>query len=166
MSFNLKVISKSEGFDWTEFATGLVRIGEIDATSVQDMVTKVCNKASEKSATIDRLDIFAHGSNTYFEIGKDTIHSYTPNTHAGTLGKLKRFFPKDGIVVLNVCDIGQCEALIVTIARAVGVNVYACAGGVSPNLNIMWGVIVVGRPDGTFQRGVKIPVDPWDGVQS
>ncbi len=166
MGFTISVVGKSKEFDWTEFCTSLVRIGEIEVSSVKDMVHKVLHKATEKAAAVDRLDIFAHGSNTYFQIGDDVIHSFTPKMFSGEFSKLKRIFSKDGIVVLDVCDVGQCENLIKEMAVAFGVNVYACRGGVSPNLGIMWGQIVVGRSDGSFQRGVKIPVDPWDGVQS
>jgi len=150
-TIDLIVISKSDGGDFTEFMTGLVRFGEIDAISVADMVRKVRNKAMEKSTQIRRLDIFAHGTNTYISLGKDTIHSYTPNKHSAPLVQLKGVFSENGFVVLKVCEIGQAEELIVAIARAVGVPVFANKGGVSPNLNVGWGTWIVAKPDGTIK---------------
>lgn len=116
MAFTVTVIMKSKGFDFTEFATGLVRFGKINATSVADMVNKVSHKAAGRAEKIDRLDIFAHGTSTYIKMGEDDVlHSFTPNKHASTLGKLKGLFATDGMVALNVCDVGQSESLITAI---------------------------------------------------
>ncbi len=167
MGLTVTVVSKSEEFDFSEWATGLVRYGEINATSVADMVHKVKLKPTAQDK-IARLDLYAHGTSTYMTMGKDIIHSYTPNKHVPVLSGLKGLFTSDGIIVLNVCDVGQSPGVLKAIAKAAGVPVYGNTGGVSPNMGIFWGEMVVAYPDGRFFQGsgVRIPVDPWEGVQS
>lgn len=156
MGIDVVVVSKSESFDYTEFMTGLVRFGEIDATSVRNMVDQVISRAIQKSSQVRRLDIYAHGTANYFKVGKDVIHAWTPadkNPHLKTMARLKGIFSEDGYVVLNACEVGQSPSLIVHVAQAVGVKVYANTGDVSPNLGVGWGTMVIGYPNGAYARG-------------
>lgn len=155
MSIDVVVVSKSESFDYTEFMTGLVRFGEIDATSVRSLVDKVISRAVQKSSSVRRLDVYAHGAENYFSVGKDVVHAWTPadkNEHLKTFARLKGGFAENGFLVLNVCEVGKSMSLITNLARAVGVKVYANTGAVSPNLGVGWGATVIGYPNGAFAR--------------
>jgi hypothetical protein len=155
---DIKVLSKSG--DFTGFITGVLTFNELDAGSVPDMVNQVITKANKTK--IRRLDIFAHGTDTYFQIGDDVIHSFTPKLHMPVLGKLAGCFDKAGFLVLDVCEIGKCPSLLTEIARATGVPVYAFAGAFRPVLskvtNVGNGPTVAAFPDGRFlQSEVEIP---------
>jgi hypothetical protein len=169
----ISVVSKSDTFDWTAFCVGLVRIGEIEVSSVDELVKKVSRRCIAQSDSIERLDIFAHGSGGAFSIGDDHIGGVQRprKDPLYRLASLKGFFSDDGIVVLCVCEAGKGDGMLIELSRTVGVPVYATVGDVSPNLGFSnfgfrWGITVAAYPDGTSQRNVRIPVDPWEGPQS
>lgn len=147
---DVEVVAKSESLDYTEFMTGLVRFGEIDATSVNDMVTKVKERATEKSATVNRLDIFAHGTSNYISLGSDVIHAWTPKAQVPKLRGLRGIVAASGVVTLMVCNVGQSQDLLCAMAEAIGTKVQANRGDVSPNLGMGWGAWVVAWPNGTI----------------
>lgn len=135
---DLVVLGKSESWDFTEFMTGLVRFGEIEVSSVKDMVEKVLSKTSEKNAKVRRLEIYSHGTDTYLTRGTDVISSILKKEdnqkYYSVLRQLKEVFSENGYVILQICEAGKLEQIIVDIANAVGVRVYANKRGVSPNL--------------------------------
>lgn len=153
-SINVDVVIQYEKFDWSAYATGMMLIGEIDASSTEDLVKKVVRKAIEQSAQIHELAIYAHGASNQINFGKDYIHAWSAVQGAKKLSGLKGVMDANGRVILWVCEVGQSENLLVAIARAVGAQVYANTGDISPNLRLGWGVWVAAGPDGLVDRGV------------
>jgi hypothetical protein len=146
-------------FDATTFLTGLFSIGELDVESVADMVNQALGRAKSK---IRKLSIFAHGTDTYFRVGKDVVHSATPKVHMPVFARLRSSFADQGFMVLNVCEIGKRDGLIVELAQTIGVPVYAFAGDYRPMLDKAMGLTgfgtpVAGYPDGTFKVHVNDP---------
>jgi hypothetical protein len=155
------VVAQSEDFDWTEFATGLTRVGEIDVSSVAELVTRVRGHAISTPAYIDRLNIYAHGTPTYFTVGRDVVHSYRPQDHAPKFRGLQGTLAPSATITLYVCAVGQSEQLIRALAAAAGVKVQANTGDVSPNLGVGWGTWFVAWPDGTAARGLEWGFPPY-----
>jgi hypothetical protein len=150
---------KSE-WDTTTFLTGLLTVGELDVASVSDMVNQTIGRVA--SSKLRKLTYFGHGTDTYFNVGKDVVHSYTPKAHMPAFAKLRPCFAENGFVALCVCSIGKADGLIVELARALGVPVYAFAGDYRPVLDKVsglagFGTPVAGYPDGTFKVHVDDP---------
>jgi hypothetical protein len=146
----------------SSFMTGLVRIGEIEVSSVIDMVNKIVAKLQNGNQRIALLEIYAHGSPKYISLGDtDVIHDFTPRQHMPTLMRLRRHFTSEGAVVLYVCQVGQARNLLLEIAKTIGVPVFASTGDILPNMPLPFfnhGNYVVARPDGTFDaNGVSVP---------
>src|SRR5438046_3939627 len=118
-------VSQSESVDFTEFMTGLVRFGELDVTSVYDLVTQVTKRSRDKGSSVGRLDIYAHGSRNYISLGSDVIHAWTPDAHMATLRRLRGVLAPSAVVTLWVCEVGQAEKLIEKMAAAFGALVQA-----------------------------------------
>jgi hypothetical protein len=163
----ISVVSKPDGFDFTIFMARLVRIGEIQVSSVDDLVKKVSSQCIARSASIERLDIFAHGTGGIIHIGQDQLGGvHGPGEDPiYKLSGLKGFFSEDGMVALCVCEAGKGDGTMVEFSRNVGVPVYATTGDVSPNLSfsglgLWWGITVAAYPDGNFRRNVEMPNDP------
>jgi hypothetical protein len=162
MAAHIQVVAQYSDFwdQYSSFMVGLVRIGEIDVTSVTDMVNKIIAKLSTDNAKMALLEIFAHGSAQHISIGDDdAIHAFTPKQHMPTLVRLKTHFTSQGAVVLQVCEVGQAQNVLIEMAKTLGVPVFANTGDVSPNLpGFGDGINVVARPDGTFaNQSVSVP---------
>lgn len=147
---------------FSSFMTGLVRIGEIEVSSVIDMVNKIVAKLQNGNQRIALLEIYAHGSPKYISLGDtDVIHDFTPRQHMPTLMRLRRHFTSKGAVVLYVCQVGQARNLLLEIAKTIGVPVFASTGDILPNMPLPFfnqGNNVVARPDGTFDTNeVSVP---------
>jgi hypothetical protein len=162
MAAHIQAVAQYSDFwdQYTSFMTGLVRIGEIEVTSVKDMVNKIVAKLSKDNAKMAMLEIFAHGSPNFISIGDDDdIHAFVPKRHMPTLVRLKPHFTSQGAVVLQVCEVGQARNLLIEMAKTLGVPVFANTGDVTPNLpGFGDGVNVVARPDGEFEtQSVSVP---------
>lgn len=149
---DVEVVMQSDSWDPVEFLTGATRTGEIDATSVNDFVHQVRSRALEESSSINRLDLYAHGTSSYMSMGSDTIHSFTPQVHMPTLRRLRGIVAASGVVTLMVCDVGQAEELICAMAKAIGALVQANAGAVRPLLGMGCGTWFVAWPNGTTAK--------------
>ena len=153
MSIDLEVVCQSPEFDITEFITDVLSIGEIDVTSVDDLVRKVKGRALESCAYVARLDIYAHGTPNYISVGSDVIHAWRPQDSLIKLRSLKGIFDPSGIITFYVCQVGQSEQLIHQIAEATGIGVQANKGDVRPGLGMGFGNWFIAWPDGADATG-------------
>jgi hypothetical protein len=97
MAAHIQVVAQYSDFwdQYSSYMTGLVRIGEIEVTSVTDMVNKIIAKLSKDNAKMALMEIFAHGSAQHISIGDDdAIHAFTPKRHMPTLVRLKTYFTR------------------------------------------------------------------------
>ncbi len=162
MAAHIQVVAQYSNLwdQYASFMTGLVRIGEVEVTSVIDMVNKVVAKLSTDRAKMALLEIFAHGAPNYIRIGNnDVIHAYRPKDIMPILVQLKTYFTSQGAVVLQVCEVGQAQEVLIEMAKTLGVPVFANTGDVTPNLpGFGEGINVVAYPDGTFSsKAVSVP---------
>jgi len=160
--------SAAPSFDLTVWATGLVRVGEVEVDSIDDMVFKVGGRL--RGDRLRYLRYFGHGSGGGFSIGKDAIAAVNPKRGplAG-LARLAPHFAEGGAVCLYVCELGQRSNIVAAVAEFTGVPAYACKGSISPNIGFIlptgggiegfWGPVVVAYPDGTIRsdEGLAYP---------
>ena len=142
----VSVLSKPDDSDLVLFLAGVFRIGEIDASSVGDMVTKV--SGSMQGELITRLDIVGHGSSSSFSIGNDEIDLNSFDSFYASFRTLSYKFDARGFVHLQQCQTGQATSLLIRLAQAVQVPVYAGTGDENPVYRFNWGHYVYASPDG------------------
>jgi Domain of unknown function (DUF4347) len=148
----LRVICQYDGTirNAASWMTGLFSIGEIEVSSVGDLVKQV--RAELAGSKVTRLEICAHGSDTSISIGEqDLLHSYTPKRHMPALSPLAKCFTRDGYVVLWVCEAGKLRNVLAELAKTLGVSIYANTGTVNPVAVQANGQFVVARPNGRFE---------------
>jgi hypothetical protein len=98
--------------------------GEIDITSVSDMVQKVKRQCG-RNHKIRELRIFGHG-NTYGQfIGRDWIDSDSIRSYRGELVKLYGLFGREGMLTLAGCQVGQNSDLLLKFGDILNVPVRA-----------------------------------------
>jgi hypothetical protein len=160
----VQAVAKANGFDFTLWAVGLVRTGELRVGSATDLVNQVQRRAAQEGAKLAGLSLFAHGGNGSFTIGDDNFGGIQPPSQKPVprLAPLKSLFAEGGALCLCVCEAGRSEGLLIDLAQTVGVRVYGCTGGVSPNLGttqLGWwdGVVVAASPDGSVERNASLP---------
>jgi len=153
--------------DYTSYMTGLLLMGELDVYSLDDLVRRG-KEAAGDGVKIDRLEIYAHGSDTYIAIGDDILHDATPKVHMPKLAMLRNVLNRDALVVLYVCQAGNLRELLPAMAAALNARVYATTGDVYPNRNAATGESRLAHPDGTIEHGVgdKFWIEPADHATS
>jgi Domain of unknown function (DUF4347) len=143
----------------TSTLTASTMLGEIEPISVNGLVNETKSKIGRNK--IGRLEIYAHGTDTYIKAGVDDLHTYKPEKHMPKLSRLRKDFGTDGYVVLYVCQAGKCVSVISEMAKTLGVDVYATEGDIRPLLRrSVFGVsgpVVVAHPDGSIGYGSDVP---------
>lgn len=164
MGIWVQAVVDSGGFDLTTWSTGLVRTGEIEVTSTEDLVNKIKGQMAVNGGKLAGLSLFTHGGNGEYHIGKDQYGGISARGQENywRLGPLRSCFETGASICLCVCEAGRNEDAVLAVARATGVRVYACTGGVYPNLgttHLGWwrGTVIAANPDGTVDRGVHLP---------
>jgi Domain of unknown function (DUF4347) len=150
----IDVIDTSDVAGWLEAAT---RVGEIevDGKGVGFIVDEVIKKAGNRP--IGRLNILDHSSEYGMEFGEDGVTESNIDNYRTQLKRLRGKFTKNGFVHLKGCDVGQNHALIVELAKILGVSVYAGTGTQNNVFRTQLGDYVRGDPNGTFHSKVTIP---------
>ena len=142
----------------TSTLVSLTTVGELEVVSVQDLVKSINAKIGNRK--MDRLEIFAHGTDTYISAGTDQLHTYTPKKHMPKLKSLQGKFEEDGMVVLYVCEAGKCTSVLSEMAKTLGVEIYAATGDVRPMAYatpfVIGGERVVAHPDGSINSGSQV----------
>ncbi len=113
------------------------------------------------SRRMSRLNIVDHGNAHGVEIGDDWLDSAaTVNTHASALGRLRPRFATNTIVHLQNCRAGQNQGVICTMARILGVPVFAGTGLHNPVLGFNHGDYVSCGPTGPWNPDAGRPSTP------
>lgn len=152
MGEEITVIDDSDIVGWAASAT---RIGEVYMSNVVTMVANVMQEVRNKK--ISRFNILDHGNSQGIQIGNDWITVKTLPAFAPELKKLKPLFEKDGFVHLQHCNIGQNRTLLLSLAKLLGVSVYAGTGKHNPVYRFNFGEYVKADPDGTFHSKADRP---------
>ena len=147
MGQEVTVLSNPDGFDIDLFLAGVARLGELDVASVDAMVQAVSNQV--QGDLITRLNIVGHGSAASFSVGNDEVMVINFDQFYPSLRKLSYKFDARGFVHLQQCETGQCIPLLVKLAQAVQVPVYAGTGDENPVYHFNWGKYVYATPDGS-----------------
>lgn len=131
--------SSDNGYDWT---AGVIRIGEIDASSVSDMVTKILKHLDKEKCCLKSLTIIGHGCPGNISVGngqEGTDRNKQINDNEDVWGpeldKLKARFCKDGKIYLWGCNVGADQAgadKLYKIAKRLGIPVGAPTGTARP----------------------------------
>ncbi|MDQ0821714.1 hypothetical protein QFZ69_002593 [Arthrobacter sp. V1I7] len=152
-TIEVSVIDDSDMVGWMASFT---RTGEVYMVDTRTMVANV-RKAISPRQTMHRLNILDHGNSAGIEIGRDFITSANVASFTPLLSSLRPLFSPGGSVHIQHCDAGQNRPLIVGLARAFGVPVYAGTGAHNPVYRINFGDYVRGNPDGSFEAKVGRP---------
>ncbi|MHC4270170.1 MAG: hypothetical protein ACYSWS_09055 [Planctomycetota bacterium] len=87
--------------------------GEINITSVEELVTVIKRRAAQHNAKIGFLTLYAHASPKGVAIGNDVITSSTFSKYADSLRKISNLFvPKVSFVHFASCQLGQNASLL------------------------------------------------------
>ena len=152
MGEEITVIDDSDIVGW---AASVTRVGEVYMSSVKTMVANVRKEVRNKK--ISRLNILDHGNSQGIQIGNDWITEKTLTLYEPELKKLKPHFEKKGLVHLQHCNVGQNRTLLLSLAKLLGVSVYAGTGKHNPVYRFNFGDYVRADPDGTFHTKVGRP---------
>lgn len=142
---NITVVDWGENWNVFNFAAGVFHIGEIDASSVEDMVTQIQNDLGERDC-INSLTIIGHGSPGSISVGDGTgsveggyigggtldsaSPAYNPDMVA-ILSRLTPLFCEDAQAVLRGCNVGNGligEMFVQRLADLWGIKVRAHIG--------------------------------------
>ncbi len=145
------------------YIASVVRLGEIYMQDVASMVANVLSALRGPTRfcapglpqypnKLSRLNILDHGNRSGIEIGSDWINTTTFPTYAPILRKLYGHFTPMGFVHLQHCQIGQNQALLLSLAKAFGVPVFAGTGSQNPVYRFNFGDYVRADPNGTFNK--------------
>ena len=126
------VVSRPDGWDTDLFFAGLFRIGEIDVSSVADLVNKVSAASSAGGELVTRLNILGHGSPDSMSVGNDEVMIANLARFYPTLRTLWYSFDDSAFVHLQQCDTGSNQVLMQRLAQAFRVTVYAGTGDEHP----------------------------------
>jgi hypothetical protein len=99
----ITVLSKQQDFDMSLFLAGMVRFGEIDVTSVSEMVDKVIAASIGADELITRLNILGHGSKDSMSVGDDEVMIINLTSFRPLLRRLQYRFDDRGSVFLQQC---------------------------------------------------------------
>lgn len=146
------VIDDSDVVGWL---AGFFRTGEVYMTDTNSMVRNVLRALGEHQ--ISRLNILDHGSVYGIQMGGDLINLLNIDTYVGRLSRLQGHFAPTGFVHIQHCEAGQNQELVIRLAQAFGVPVYAGTGAHNPVYRFNLGDYVRGNPDGTFDTDVGRP---------
>ena len=116
------------------FASALTS-GEIDVTSIQDMVDKIKEKLEAEDCCLKSLVIMGHGSPGQIDVGDDEIDSRFPQDWKPKLDALKECFCDDAEIILTGCNVGADQEgadLLSLIANNLGIITKAPTGTVGP----------------------------------
>lgn len=138
-------VSKTEQFDLALWAAEATSIGEINVTSIEDLVSQVSQKVG--AGKLEKLTIIGHGSETSFTVGKTEVAEVSKKIW----GKLKQYFSKNGFIEIEACYVGNAKTLLKLIAQMTGVPVYAYTGYVNPITGIGTGNLVVVNSKGKIE---------------
>lgn len=152
-TIEVSVIDDSDLVGWLASFT---RTGEIYMVDTQTMVANV-RKAVSPGQTMHRLNILDHGNSGGIEIGKDYITNANVASFIPLLSSLRPLFSPGGFVHIQHCAAGQNRKLVVSLALAFGVPVYAGTGDHNPVYRFNRGDYVRGNPDGSFEVKVGRP---------
>lgn len=152
MGETITVVDDSDIVGWAASAT---RIGEIYMSNVVTMVKNVQKEIRDKK--ISRLNILDHGNIQGIQIGKDWISVKSLPVYASELAKLNPLFENKAFVHLQHCNVGQNRTLLLSLAKILGVSVFAGTGKHNPVYRFNLGDYVRADPDGTFTTEVDRP---------
>jgi hypothetical protein len=119
------------------------------------MVDNVLKKLGKNAIT--RLNILDHGNPDGIQLGSDWITTTTLPLYSVQLSRLTGYFSSDGLVHLQHCEAGQNKDLLVALARAFGVPVYAGTGKHNSTMRFNLGHYVVAYPSGIYKDDVGRP---------
>jgi len=113
-----------------------------------DLVSQAIQTANSVDDLIQRLNIIGHGSRAGVQIGGHFVELSNIKDYEGDLRKLRQVMSGESFVHIQGCAVGQAEKLLVKIARAIGVPVYAGTSAENVLLNFNFGDYVVAYPGG------------------
>ena len=119
--------------------------------SPSDMVSKTIQAANDPlypEDLVQRLNIVGHGSRSGVQIGAHFVELSNIEDYEGGFRKLRQVLSGESFVHIMGCAVGQNEKLLVRLARAFGVLVYAGTSAENVLLNFNFGEIVVAYPGG------------------
>lgn len=158
MPKTVTVINDSHASGWT---WSIWHAGELYMSSVADMVLKVEQHVG--NGKIARLNLLDHSYESdahdlpLLQFGAQRINLGCVASIRPLLSRLTPLFAEDGFVHLQHCYIGTNSRLLVEMANAFGVPVYAGTGAHLPAIGVNLGEYVRADPDGTFHRSVGRP---------
>ncbi|MFC2078791.1 DUF4347 domain-containing protein [Candidatus Bipolaricaulota bacterium] len=130
--------STADRYNWWSAA---LRSGEIQATSVEDMVDKILARLGE-DGRIHRLILIGHGSSGNLSMGDGKGHEQGKHIGIGNqaewtdeLDRLKGRFCDNALLTLRGCKTGAKQAgadLVELLADMLGVRVRAPRGTINP----------------------------------
>jgi hypothetical protein len=114
---------------WAVWKMSLFTLGEIDVTSVQDMVNKIKQKKKDDGCDcLKKLTIMGHGAPGYIEIGSESMNIWDTSTWKPIFDQLKGCFCKDAEIIFAGCSIGADKDganFLSVIANCLGVKANA-----------------------------------------
>lgn len=140
---NLTVVESTTDDNGYDSVSGALRVGEIDASSVKDMVDKIIAHARANECCIKSLTIIGHGCPGNISIGngqggadrEKEINGNNENVWGPELDRLKPFLCTGATIYLRGCNVGADQAgadKLRAIARRLGVDVTAPTGLCNP----------------------------------
>jgi hypothetical protein len=180
VGLEVKVLTKRTTWDlvtgddrWGDFvllATGATTVGELDVTSVQDMVAQLEGLCREERAVISRLIIIDHsakvadadGGNPEYRlrIGDSSVETGSMYMYAKHFRRVGALLADRGYIHFWHCYAAKNVDLLTMIAKAAGRPVYGGTGKHNPVANFNWGGYVCAAPDGTVAWDTGRPA-PW-----
>jgi hypothetical protein len=113
-----------------------------------DLVSQTLQLAGDNDALVERLNIIGHGSRAGITIGAHFMELSNVDDYTGHFAKLQQVLSGEGFVHLQGCVVGQNEKLMVVLAKAFGVAVYAATSAENVLLGFNTGDYKVAYPGG------------------
>jgi hypothetical protein len=113
-----------------------------------DMVSQTTQISINAGDLVQRLNIVGHGSRSGINIGSNFVELSNVGDYKGHFGKLRQVLSGESFVHLQGCIVGQNEDLLVQLAKAFGVPVYAGTKFENVLLNFNTGDYKVAYPGG------------------
>jgi hypothetical protein len=110
--------------DIVMWIAGGLHIGELDITSVSDMVAKIKARCGS-THKLGELRVIGHGNSHGQYVGSDWLSDRSVNAFRSELGQLRPLFGSGGRFTLAGCHVGHNSRLLLTLSDVLCVPVRA-----------------------------------------
>lgn len=103
---------------------------------LNDLIRRTIQHCVKHKAQVGVMVIASHGNTGTFVLGP-TLHHATDN-RLWALAVLQPFFAKDGVLIINACECGNSQDLMMKLAKILGVTVVGYTGMIDVYKWLVW----------------------------